>query len=144
MCDLCRYANDSDCSCDCSGKYKETLSKVDLENVVFSTGKEKITMADLGGAKDWFKCKKCGHYVPDALRYIKLAAGILLKRQGYKCAICGEHFIWINYKAPKMYVHYTKLDNGHKPKDPLALDELQILCENCSKTAQETFVRRVK
>lgn len=146
MCDLCQarsYASsDHNCLCDCKGEYKETPSKLDLESVVFAAGKEKLTIADLGGSKQWFKCKNCGHYVPDASRDDR-AKKILLGIQRYKCNICGEHFEWINQKAPKMYLHYTK-DRGHISTGPLALDELQILCEKCNRINLKTQVRRLR
>ena len=139
MCDLCQVDN---CECECNSESKETLSKVELASTVFSAGKEHLRIADLGGAKYWFKCKRCEHYIFDALRNnrTKLA---LLKIQGYRCGICKEPIRWINKKAPEIYLHYTKLGNGNMPKSPLALDELEILCAKCKSTTPKTRARRL-
>lgn len=126
MCELC--LENSGCNCECRGEWKELSEHIPKVEAMIRAQYDK---------KNTFKCKECKHFVKSAYVNKKKSVPILLKDQGYKCAIHGEGcatndtnaFFELKGNIPYDIDHKTPV-NGDK-KSPVTLDEVWIVCLTC-------------
>ncbi len=126
MCGLCLERRD--CNCECKGEWKDFSEPTTKFEAVVRAQHDK---------KNTFICKECKHFVKSAYTNKKISVPILLKHQGYKCAIHGaecatnksDSFFEETGSVP-YDIDHKKPVNGNR-KMPVALDEIWLVCLTC-------------